>query len=241
MEHTINWMDWYFSHPKKTDPEITKLVFDVVKPGCSKKALTQIAKGVLDIDNPYLVNWKFFRMGHAYLKMSNLDRRTFGSAVSHSLRLSSKGFFRAPAPWVRIAAGWPKQDKKRNKELIFIPEDKFLEIEAAATQEAPTEMALGIRVALRLSYYCGMPINAVSTIRLEDLVEANGQTLLYKSGSLYDLPDHVRVPLAEWIRVRYEHTRKVTPRTRVFTPPVYRAVAPIKTLHQTFYSIRKLS
>lgn len=237
MENQINWKDWYFAKAKQPDPFVTKLVFDVIKPGCTLKIMEQISQGVLDVENPFVVNWRFVRFSHAWLKRDVVDRRTFNASLTLHMRLAGRGFYRGLSGWIQKAAGWTRKADKTA--LSFITEQQYMDIEKAALHHMPKELAIGVTAAMRLVYYCGLKASTVYSLKREDVVNVDGRTLLYKSGKLYDLPDHVRVPLAEWIR--RPTIRPGVARGRIFNVAVNKALIAAKELHSTFTSMRRLA
>lgn len=237
-----DWKVWYFSKARKPPSKrVFNLLFNEIGPGCSNKMLAAIAEGVLDIGNPFAVDWRFIRPAHIWMMRHKMDRRTMSAGMSNARRLVSKGIQRRVNPWILDQLGWKVYKKVGALEIV--DEDQFKAIEDGAVLGQPEDLAVGIRAILRLIYYAGLNATQAGMIRYDDLVYADGRALLYKSGRLIELPDHVRLPIAEWIRVRAEkRTRgRLLPNALIFRADQKAVCYKHTKLSETFKSFKRLS
>ena len=231
------WMQWYFDKAREPAPPLIRRLFWYdIKPGTSPKALASIAKGVLDIDDPHVVDWRNVRTFHLYVKRDNLSPRTVLSALSNMARISSRGIQRVMPSWFRYFTGWSKREVGKAV-LEVTDEETFRLIVQEVTSGQPEDMQLGTAALFSIAYYLGLKTSQANGLRFEDLIMVDGKAYLAKVGRLIELPDHVRLPLAAWLRVR---RAKKTADFYVFKPPQKRALAKYPTLYETHVSLKRM-
>lgn len=241
----MNWIDWYFeraNRPPSADDH--EFYFKTIKPSMSPKMLRQVAKVVLDNDNPHTVDWRFLRPAHFWLKKDLLDHRTLIAAMSNAKRLASKGVTRRFNRWFDKQLGW--EHKRASRIIEILSEDKYLEIEREAVKGMAEDLSVGLRAFMRMMYYTGLSAGAVSSLKVEDLIMVDGRALVYKAGKIYDLPDHVRLPLVAWLRVKAGATHrgyraKKPGNLRLFRLDHHRIANKFPKLPETYKSLKRLS
>ena len=244
MSDSESWIDWYFERAKRTpSAEDHDFYFKTIKPSMSPKMMRQVAKVVLDSDNPHTVDWRAVRPAHFWLKKDQLDKRTLAAAMSNAKRLAAKGVTRRFNRWFEKQLGWDRKSTRTNIEILS--EDQYLEIEREAMKGMAEDMAAGIRAFMRLMYYVGLTPGAVASLKREDLVQADGRVLIFKTGRLYDLPDHVRLPLTAWLRIKAQaqhkgHRAKSPGKLRLFRVDHHRIAGKFPKLNGTFKSLKRL-
>lgn len=241
----VDWKDWYFERARqRVTPEAKDLFWKQIKPGCSNKVLAQIAKGVLDIEDPHVVDWRFLRPAHVFLRADALDKQTLSGAMNNIKRIVTNGAQRRISSWFMDQLGW-RPGVEKQTQISILSEDEFSQIESGAISGLPDDLAMGVKAMMRLMYYAGMSSRQVAIIKSEDITLVDGRMLLYSRGLLYELPDHIRLPLAAWIRMRAEKKqrgRKVKSdgTGKVFRADQARVVSKLPKLPDTFKSIRRL-
>lgn len=230
------WQSWYFEQAKKpVSPFIRNLFWNEIKPGTSPKMLATIAKGVLDIDDPYVIDWRSVRPAHLYLKRDEVSPRATLSALSNMSRMSSRGLQRVMPSWFRYFTGWSVRQVAA-KTLNVIEEEEFATILKEATHGQSEEFSLGVRALFGIAYYCGLRSSQAGTLVLDDLIAYDGRTFIAKYGRLIELPDHVREPLAAWMRVK-----KLRSGTKLlFSTNQKRALAKYPKLYETHVSLKRM-
>lgn len=230
------WQTWYFEQAKKpVTPFVRNLFWNVTKPGTSPKMLATISKGVLDIDDPYVVDWRNVRAAHLYLKRDNISPRATLSALSNMSRMNSHGLQRVIPSWFRYFTGWSVRQVAA-KTLNVIEEEEFAAILEEVTHGQSKEFSLGVRALFSIAYYCGLRGAQAGNLVLDDLIAYDGRTFLAKYARLIELPDHVREPLSAWIRVK--KLRKGT--KFLFSTNQKRALAKYPKLYETFVSLKRM-
>lgn len=237
----MNWVDWYFERARvRPDQAARNLYWKEIGPGCSNRMLAQVAQVVLDMPDPTMVDWRFLRPGHLWLKHDQIDRRTLSAAMSNIKRIASKGAQRRVHPWFNNQMGWERA--KASKSLNILTEEDYILVEEGATSGIATDLGLGVRTALRLMYYAGLQPGLLARLELDDILEVDGRMLLYSSGRLLEMPDHIRLVLAPWLR--YIREAKLKGRkakaAKVFRTDVIRIANQFKSLTETYFSLRRL-
>ena len=198
----MDWKSWYLDRAKvPADAKRKRLIWDEIKPGCSKKQLAALAKNVLDMDDPLQVDWCSVRATHFYLAKDNTNHRALMSGVSNMTRMVSKGTIRKNCNWFRVFLGWSKT-KYLSKTLEIIDHDKFLDIVLEVTKNQPHETALGLSAIFHMAYYTGLKAAQLGHIRASNMFTVDGKVLVFASGRLIELPPHVLVPLKTYLRTR---------------------------------------
>lgn len=241
----MNWVDWYFERAKRPpSAEDHDFYFRTIKPSMSPKMMGQVAKVVLDIDNPHTVDWRFLRPAHFWLKKDMLDNRTLVAAMSNAKRMAAKGVTRRFNRWFEKQLGWERKSTRSHLEILT--EDQYLEIEREALNGIPEDMAAGLKAYMRLMYYAGFSPGACASLKREDMIQADGRVLIFKAGRVYDLPDHVRLPLLAWLRIKAQathkgHRAKNPGRLRLFRLDMHRIASKFPKLNETYKSVKRLS
>lgn len=231
-----NWKDWYFTRAKSPiSPTRSHLLWREVRVSSSPRALKGIAESVLDMDNPYMVDWTNIRSGHLLLKMESVDKRTMLLAQSVLQRLVSKGIIPKANEWFRKLTGFSKR-KTATPTLEILNEDQFLKL-LESLDDLPGAVGWGLRAALPLRYYCGMTHGQVTNLRKSDIIYRNREILIYCSGRLINLPPHVRKPLEKYL-VSGPKYRSEDP--KIFTGTHSKTLAKYPNLHNTYQSLRKM-
>ena len=236
-----DWKDWYFAKAKgRPSKDAVSLFWDVIKPGCSSKMMAQISQAVLDIEDPRLVDWRFLRPGHIWLRREDIDKRTAIAGMHNIKRLAAMGVQRRMHSWFHEQLGWvPKTNTLKQLEITH--EADFLEIEKGAVEGLPRDLSTGVQAILRLMYYGGLTAHQAGSIKFEDLTYVDGRVLIYSRGLLLEVPDHVRFILMDWIRLRSTGRRvKTDGNSKIFRIDQYRVAVQFPKLPDTLRSIRRL-
>lgn len=234
----IDWKSWYFERARTPPTPLKKNLFwNEIKPGCSKKQLETIGKGVLDKPDPTMIDWSLVRSTHLYLKREEVSNRALLSALSNMTRMASKHLMRYSGGWFKKYIGWEKS-RTQSSRLEVLEEEGFRAILAEISTGQSHEMSAGLNCIFTLAYYCGLRTSQVGLIRADDLVSVDGKTYLFKVGRLIELPDHVRLPLAHWIRTRPRIRKTKNP--LLFKIEQRRVLSKYPKLHETYMSLRRM-
>lgn len=239
----MNWIDWYFQRARqRVSAQAHDLFWNQIKPACSSKMLAQICQGTLDIPDPTVVDWRFIRPAHLWLKRDSLDKRTLSTGMYNIKRIVAAGGQRRINPWFIKQMGWKSSAESRV--ISLLSEADYDLIEVSALEGLPEDFALGVRAILRLMYYAGISHSRLAQIRYNDIVFVDGRTLVYSGGYLLELPPHVSLPLIAWIRHRAEAVTKGRKPSggdsRVFRVDQARVGAKFPKLIDTYNSLRRL-
>lgn len=234
----MKWQEWYFKRAADpTSQRLRDLLFKEVKPGCSIKQLGTISQAVLDKSDPLEVNWTRVRSAHLYLRRGKLSDRALLSALSNMQRLVSKGMMRAVNPWFRTFSGYSKkQHAVKTNEVL--DESIFEELVKETCNNQPQDLAAALRALLYLSYYCGISVGRTGLKKLNDLLYVEGAILIYDSGRLVELPAQVAGAVRAHMKLLPKTRRKST--SRLFTTAHRKIASPLKTLHNTHASLKRL-
>jgi len=237
LNNTTDWKEWYLSRASQAPSARRRhLIWNEIRPGCSKKQLAVIAKGVLDIEDPTKVDWCSVRATHMYLALDRTNTKAIMSGMSNLTRFVSKGMIRRSCNWFRLFVGWSKV-RHLNKVLEVIDQEKFASIIVEIMKNQPQEHALALSAIFHLAYYTGLRSSQLGHLRASSVFNVDGKVLIFASGRLIELPPHVLVPLKAYLRVK-KATRAKDP--ALFKPEVKLALAKYPTITDTYISLARM-
>jgi hypothetical protein len=178
----FDWRKWMTDRFKKRPgrPDVLDMVSYPMRPGLNVIYKRLDKRGFKDVD------WSALRLWH--VRTWAIDEYDLPIITQLYYRLRSKGF--APlANEERIYA--PKRVKK------ITPESEFLEL--METIAAKSNHPDGIRVAMKMIYYMGLPPRDLDHIRVSDIFKVNGDWLVYSSKRLTVVPAHMVDDFRAWV------------------------------------------